>query len=69
MPHVTVLLMETVKARKGKSKTEPQVGPPQAPCKRSRFKVNIELDMVSTLLLLGALATRMYQLDQPRSIV
>ncbi|XP_066257536.1 protein O-mannosyltransferase 1 [Euwallacea similis] len=33
------------------------------------FKVNIEIDVVSVTLFIGAIATRMYKLEQPRNIV
>ncbi|KAL1491635.1 hypothetical protein ABEB36_012204 [Hypothenemus hampei] len=33
------------------------------------FKINIELDIVSIILFIGAVATRMYKLEQPRNIV
>jgi hypothetical protein len=34
-----------------------------------RFHVNIELDVMALMLFLGGLATRMYRLEEPRSIV
>jgi hypothetical protein len=34
-----------------------------------RFHVNIELDVMALMLFLGGLATRMYRLEEPHSIV
>jgi hypothetical protein len=34
-----------------------------------RFHVNIELDIMAVMLFLAGLATRMYRLEEPRSIV
>jgi hypothetical protein len=34
-----------------------------------RFNVRIELDVMSLMLFLAALMTRMYRLEEPRSIV
>lgn len=36
---------------------------------RKLFKINIEIDVVSIILFLGAIVTRMYKLEQPRNIV
>lgn len=36
---------------------------------RKLFKIHIEIDVVSIILFLGAIATRMYKLEQPRNIV
>jgi hypothetical protein len=34
-----------------------------------RFHINIELDVMALMLFLAGLATRMYRLEEPRSIV